>query len=95
MERPIPKYLFRAEDIISEGRVTSEEISSIKLWNQGEDLPLLSDEQIILFLLSCENDQDVTKVTIKAHFDLKEKAPDIFINRVIKGSISEQHECRG
>lgn len=78
------EFGFTAKQIITENRVTQGEIDSIKNWLNNNELPELSEEQITLFLLSCNNDENSTKATIKAFYRIKKQSPEIFDNRKIE-----------
>lgn len=82
-------YKFTAEEIILQGRTTIENIGVIKTWLQksGSDFvpTILCDESIVLFLLSCENNVEKTKITITEHYKLKAEAPELFDDRNVSG----------
>uniref|UniRef100_A0A6P7GF42 Alpha-tocopherol transfer protein-like n=1 Tax=Diabrotica virgifera virgifera TaxID=50390 RepID=A0A6P7GF42_DIAVI len=79
------KFKFSADDVIAEKRTTQGNINLIKRWLFAADekyVPSkLSDEFIVLFLLSCNNDIDVTKKTITAYYKLRKDAPELFDDR--------------
>lgn len=86
-----PPFDFAAQSIIDEGRCRREDVEAIKLWLQTQqDLPDLSEEQIVCFLLSCDNDQEATRVTITAHYKYKKNLPEIFDNR----NVDDQEEVK-
>ncbi|CAH1111796.1 unnamed protein product [Psylliodes chrysocephalus] len=79
------KFQFKVEDLISEGRVNRENFEVIKQWVKDErfvpkDLP---DEMIVLFLISCEHNVNMTKNTIMSYFKLKKNAPELHDNRIV------------
>ncbi|RZB40161.1 uncharacterized protein BDFB_009187 [Asbolus verrucosus] len=76
-----PKLQFAAKTVIDQGRVPRETFEELKQWCLLQNLPVLSDEQLILFLLSCYNVLDATKNTIHAYFKCKHEAPELFYNR--------------
>lgn len=76
-----PKVGFTAETIINDGRTTRQSIDDVTEWLKTQDLPDLSDEQIALFLLSCDNEYELTKNTIKAYFSAKKFGPEVFNDR--------------
>lgn len=95
MDSSLLQFGFNAEKIIKEGRTTTEAVSKIRSWSTDEDVPLLTDEQIVLFLLSCENDIKLTETTIKSNFNLKNKSLEVFGDRKIIGEASEQSKTIG
>lgn len=76
-----PQFNFNVQTVIDQGRVNREEIEEIKKWITLEEIPDLSDEQIALFLMSCNGQREFTKNTIKAYYQLKRSAPELFDNR--------------
>ena len=78
-------FQFKAETVISEKRTTQEALDTIKNWLKETTLPKIQDEFIILFLISCENDIDVTKKAIEAYFRIKNEVPQIFDNYDVSG----------
>ncbi|CAG9861510.1 unnamed protein product [Phyllotreta striolata] len=80
----IPKHGFKASEIIKEGRTTQSNVDDIKKWASFEkSAPEMSEEQICLFLLACNNDLDLTKYTIESFFKQKCSSPELFMNRDI------------
>ncbi|XP_057658251.1 alpha-tocopherol transfer protein-like isoform X1 [Diorhabda carinulata] len=80
----IPKHGFKAEDILKENRTTKSNIEDIKNWlSFKRNIPRMSDEQIVIFLLACKNNLDETKITIENFFKYKSTSPEIFMNRDI------------
>lgn len=79
-----PKFGFTAKQIINDGRITWEDIDLMKTWLTTQNLPKLTDEQIVLFLLSCNNEQEPTQATIKSFYAVRNSAPGLFDNRTIK-----------
>lgn len=77
------EYQFTAQNIIDEGRTTQEAIDEIKKWIiESDDLPKSIPEQmIVVFLLSCNNEIEATKATVKAYFYCKKNGPEIHDNR--------------
>ncbi|KAF2899665.1 hypothetical protein ILUMI_06525, partial [Ignelater luminosus] len=76
------KFGFTTQQIIEEGRVNSDDISLLKTWLPTQrQLPRLTDEQIVLFLLCSSNDPEKTKITIQRHYCIKMSAPNLFNNR--------------
>ncbi|XP_074041785.1 alpha-tocopherol transfer protein isoform X2 [Leptinotarsa decemlineata] len=80
----VPKYGFCAEDVIKEGRTTKSNIEAVKKWlSYNTHIPPMSDEQIVLFLLACDNDVEFTQRTIENFFKQKAASPELFANRDI------------
>ncbi|XP_068901556.1 alpha-tocopherol transfer protein-like [Tenebrio molitor] len=77
------QYKFKVETIIHEGRTTQSAIDEVKDLLKTTSLPVLQDEFITLFLLSCQNHASHTKNTIEAYFRIKKTAPHIFNHRDI------------
>lgn len=72
-------YDFAVQPLIEQGKVQKSDIEEVKNWVEAEgDIPALTEEQIVLFLLSCDNDQSSTRTTIKAHYDYKRRLPELF-----------------
>ncbi|CAG9814862.1 unnamed protein product [Phaedon cochleariae] len=82
------EYKFTSEDIIAEGRVTREDIEIIRTWlsNLKDDYvpENVQDETIVLILLSCTNDIELTKKTIQCYYKLKKNGPEIYDDRNLK-----------
>jgi hypothetical protein len=76
-------YQFKAETIIGEGRTTQAAVDEIKNWLVEASLPQISEELIVLFLMSSKNDIAATQCTIKAYFRIKSDAPELFNDRDI------------
>lgn len=76
-----PHFNFTVQEVINQNRVTREKIEELKLWLQTEDFPELVEEQIVLFLLSCDCIVSATQATIKAHYKSKLNVPEFFNNR--------------
>ncbi|KAJ8956084.1 hypothetical protein NQ318_016537 [Aromia moschata] len=75
------------EQIIQEGRTTRENIEIIKTYmrnvNDKNIPPGVQDEVIVLFLLSCNNNIDLTKKTVVAYYKCKKNGPEIYDDRNI------------
>ncbi|XP_060534462.1 alpha-tocopherol transfer protein-like [Cylas formicarius] len=81
---PRLSYHFTADEIIEQGRTTREYVDTIKRWLAQQNdhrIPHVQDEMVVLFLLSCENDIDLTKNTIAMYFKCKKDGPEIFDDR--------------
>ncbi|GJQ85955.1 hypothetical protein Trydic_g21803 [Trypoxylus dichotomus] len=77
-------YGYVAEDIVKEERVSRSEIEIIREWNRNANLPILIDEQIVGFLLSCERDVEFTKKTIVEYFKVRKHGKELFSNRDVQ-----------
>ncbi|KAK9875988.1 hypothetical protein WA026_011088 [Henosepilachna vigintioctopunctata] len=77
------KFEFTAIDIVKQGRVNRKDIEEIKEWLKYENLPDATDEQVVLFLLSCDSDIEKTKSTILAYYKYRNIGPNISNNRDI------------
>lgn len=79
-----PSYDFTVDTIIEQGKVRKSDVEKVKSWLRGEaDVPNLTEEQIVVFLLSCNNDQSSTRATIKAHYGFKRNLPELFDDRSV------------
>lgn len=85
-----PQFKFTVQTVIDDGRVSREEIEEIRTWvmktDEEEQIPELCDEQIALFLMSCDRDKDLTKNTIRAYYKVKRNAPELFDRRDLERS---------
>ncbi|KAG5880892.1 hypothetical protein JTB14_001468 [Gonioctena quinquepunctata] len=83
-------YKFTAEDIIEKGWINKEDLMTVKTWltNLNDDYvpPNVQDHLIVLFLMSCQNDVEITKNTILSNYKLKKNAPEIHDDRNINRS---------
>lgn len=78
------EYGYAAQDIVNENRVTWPEIETVKQWNLNANVPILLDEQVVGFLLSCDRDVEFTKKTILDYFRVRTYAQNLFNNRDIE-----------
>lgn len=76
-------FNFTVQEIIEQGRVTRQQIDEFKSWlaTRTNDYPVLSEEQMVLFLLSCDCDQEASKATVKAHYASKLNVNEFFTDR--------------
>lgn len=87
----IPQYGFKAEEIIKQGRTTKFNIEEIKKWlSLKRNIPPMADEQIVLFLIACNNVIETTQVTIENFFKMKSSAPELFAKRDIDSKEMQQ-----
>ncbi|KAJ8971177.1 hypothetical protein NQ317_013372 [Molorchus minor] len=80
------QYQFTPDQIISEGRTTQKNINTIKTWLSNlhdKDIPKIQDEVVVLFLLSCLNDIDLTKRTVISYYKCKKAGPEIYDDRIV------------
>ncbi|KAK5638470.1 hypothetical protein RI129_012765 [Pyrocoelia pectoralis] len=75
------QFGFKAEQLIADGTADAIAIGTIKDWLNGTKIPHLSDEQIVLFLASCEEDIEFTQRTIKMFYHIRSSSPQLFSNR--------------
>lgn len=80
-DAPLPQFKFSAKDLIAEGRTSQRDVDEMRSWLATQELPKLSDEQVVIFLLSCNNDHDGTKKTIEAYYKSRKNGPELFDNR--------------
>lgn len=50
-----------------------------------KQMPELTDEEIVCFLLSCDRDIEATKTTIEAFFAIKEEYHQLFLPQSLSG----------
>lgn len=67
--------------MVAKGRVSREGIEELKEWLKGEDYPELTEEQLVVFLLSCGCELEATQKTIRAHYRSKLNVPEFFDER--------------
>ncbi|KAK5638471.1 hypothetical protein RI129_012766 [Pyrocoelia pectoralis] len=76
---------FTAKQVLDEGIIDLDPINTIKNWLTSTEFPTLSDEQIILFLVSCDHDIEFTQETIKVYYKIRSSSPELFTNRRVSG----------
>ncbi|CAH1953497.1 unnamed protein product [Acanthoscelides obtectus] len=82
----IPKYQFKADDIVKQGRTSKENIEAVKKWTAANPrMPPVSEEQVALFLLACKDNVEFTEETMETYFRQRYSAPEIFQDRDIDG----------
>lgn len=87
----IPKHGFKAEEIVRQGRTTTSKIEEIKKWlSLNRNIPPMSEEQIVLFLLACNNVIENTQVTIENYFKITSTAPELFTKRNVDSKEMKQ-----
>ncbi|KAK5638259.1 hypothetical protein RI129_012554 [Pyrocoelia pectoralis] len=74
---------FSVHDVIRDDKKIISDIDRIKEWLNGETLPKLLDEQILIFLTSAENDVQIAMKIIKGLYQMKQSRPDVFAARNI------------
>ncbi|CAH1953522.1 unnamed protein product [Acanthoscelides obtectus] len=78
-------FNYTAQDVIDQNRTKQEFIGSIKNWllmsNDKLVPPHLEEQMIVQFLLSCDNDVELTKTTISAFYRLKKATPELYDDR--------------
>lgn len=74
---------YNTEVLFQDYNICLSEVQQLKEFLLEENLPQLSDEQIIIFLLSCDQNINFTKETIKSHYRIKKDNPKYFKNRSI------------
>lgn len=85
------EFGFTSTQIIQEGRVAQSDIDETKAWLLEQDLPDLQDQQIVLFLLSCNNDKEATRKTIIANYSTKRSSPRYFTKRDVGSEVFDVH----
>lgn len=77
----IIKLNFTIQDYYDKGLIKSEDVQLIKEYLKNENLPYDSDELIGIFLRSCNNNLEDTKMYAKANYAGRKAIPEIFSNR--------------
>ncbi|KAF5285075.1 hypothetical protein FQA39_LY16764 [Lamprigera yunnana] len=80
------KFGFTYEQIKDDGLLQDHsKVNTICKWAKEEEkrVPSLTEEQTVLFLLSCEEDVEYTKNVILAYYRIKRSSPDIFDDRLL------------
>ncbi|KAJ8981881.1 hypothetical protein NQ317_008229 [Molorchus minor] len=81
----VPQYAFKAEDLVKDGRTTATNIQDVKRWMDSHPhIPQMSEEQIALFLIACNNEVEATQTTIGLYFKHKASSTELFTNRDIE-----------
>ncbi|KAB0791391.1 hypothetical protein PPYR_03191 [Photinus pyralis] len=78
------KFGFSAPEIIEAGHVSDDDLHLLKRWQRETDLPQLTDEQLVLFLIAAGSSVELCKATIDAHFRIKTKNPVLFKDRNVQ-----------
>ncbi|KAK4878814.1 hypothetical protein RN001_011320 [Aquatica leii] len=71
---------FTVSDVVKKGLTSEENVEIIKKWSKSK-WPQLTEEQIAVFLIACNNSQDLTKHTIESNIRIKNSSPNLFKNR--------------
>ncbi|XP_050513477.1 uncharacterized protein LOC114341543 [Diabrotica virgifera virgifera] len=78
-------FRFTIEDLLAKKRTSIQHINVIKQWlpttTESYIPSSIHDELIALFLMSRQNDIDLTKECIKSHYGLRYEAPEMFDGR--------------
>ncbi|KAL3270859.1 hypothetical protein HHI36_021377 [Cryptolaemus montrouzieri] len=80
----LPKFGFSARDIIQDKRVSQDEITEIRLWMLSVNLPVVSEETIVIYIVACKRDLDLTRRAIMAYYLCARKCPEIFDDRDVE-----------
>lgn len=87
-------YEFNPKDIIARGSTTEENLNIIRNYVENLDqkpVPKeMQDEMLVIFLISCANDIELTKKTIISYYECKMDAPEIFDDRDMQNSSIQQ-----
>ncbi|XP_031331832.1 retinaldehyde-binding protein 1-like [Photinus pyralis] len=75
---------FSAPEIIQAGHVSDDDLQLLKKWQRETNLPQLTDEQPVLFLIATGSSVELWKATIAAHFRIKTKNPVLFKDRNVQ-----------
>lgn len=86
---------FTVEEIIKDGLIEQFEIEEVKSWSLKQtNLPFLTDEQLAIFLLSCDKNKERAQKTIMEYYRIKLKVPQFFTNRdVDRENILKVFQC--
>lgn len=76
-------YNFNADSVIASGRVNQNDFNDLRNLIKDEPFSIITDEQLILFYLSCDGDPKFTVETIKEYYisRVSGSGPLLFINR--------------
>lgn len=73
--------------MLSQGRTTEKKLNAIRSFvtslNQKPVPKVIQDELLILFLIACKNDLELTKQTIVYYYGYKKNGPELFDDRRI------------
>jgi len=83
MAEPL-KLGFKADEIIKTGKVTRPQISKLRQKLSTLEIPELTDEQCVIFLLSCDGNIDCTVRTVNEFFKARCDGPELFNDRNIE-----------
>lgn len=87
-------FEFTPQEIIGRGSTTEENLKLIRNYVEQLDrkpIPkIIQDEMLIIFLISCDNNIDLTKKTIIAYYECKKDAPEIFDDRDMQSTSIQQ-----
>lgn len=72
---------FKTEDLIKDLRVTRKEIDELQKRLKNDGYNNLTDQQIVQFLLTCDNNVELAKSTVKNHFKLRSTYGEFFDGR--------------
>ncbi|KAK5645828.1 hypothetical protein RI129_004292 [Pyrocoelia pectoralis] len=86
------------DDVILKKGTTIKNIEDIEEWLTSQVCPKLTREQIVTFLLSCNNELELVKKTIMSNYTLKFAFPNLFMERhlqdeAITNAIKVIHCC--
>lgn len=88
------EYQFTPQEIVARGSISEENLNIIRNYVEHLDqkpVPkIIQDEMLVIFLISCENDIELTKKTITAFYECKKNGPEIFDDRNMQSSGIQQ-----
>lgn len=89
------EYGFKADDIIREDKVARNEIETISEWTKDViNVPTLTEEQIVLFIIACERNLELTKKTVQEFYKIRENNKHLFNDRNVNNEdLQQQLEC--
>ena len=89
------EYGFKADDVITENKVTRSEIGTISEWAEERlDVPRLTEEQIVLFIIACERNLELTKKTVREFYQIRKNNKHLFDDRNVNNEdLQQQLEC--
>ncbi|KAK9875982.1 hypothetical protein WA026_011082 [Henosepilachna vigintioctopunctata] len=79
----LPKYEFTLQDVLQEKHISQDEITELRIWMPTVNLPVISDEMILTFIIACRRDIEGAKRALTAYFLCKNRSPEIFNDRDI------------
>lgn len=82
---------FKAKSLIEEEWTTQDHVDDLRAWLMSQNFPKLTNEQLVQFLVACNNDHEACKKSLKAYYSAKLQLKTLFINRdVLRADLQQQ-----